>query len=426
MTDTVERRVALEVGDRLDDHVASVVHLASIRSGSHDPAGVARVADTLADLVDGLADVVETRSVPPAREVTDEGTLVDRPLGPALVATRRPDAPVQVLVFGHLDTVFGPGHPFDSVRRTADVLAGPGVADCKGGLVAAVAALAALDHHPDARNVGWRLVAVPDEEIGSPGSKALLADAARGAHIGIGVEPALVSGAVARARKGSLTFHLVFEGRAAHVGRAHGEGVSAIAAAARVVGALEELNDHRRGVTVNVGRIHGGGPLNVVPDRAVLGVNVRVAGPDDEAWVRERIDRALALAAPAEVEMVAGGYRPPKVVDDAIGHLLAHLRASADALGVVVGAEDTGGCCDGNDLAALGLANIDSLGLRGGGIHSEAEFAEIDSLPERAGLMAGVIVRAAADPLLTTGTRATDTRATGTRAADTPAPGGPR
>lgn len=397
MSEPVAVRVAALVAERLEDHVDAVVALARIGSGSEDPDGVARVADAVADLVAPHADLVETRSVGTAPTLDAEGRVVQRELGPALVALRRPDAPVRVLVFGHLDTVFGPDHPFRRVERAGEVLTGPGVADCKGGIVTAIAALAALERLPGGADIGWELVCVPDEEIGSPGSKPLLLEAAARCRVGVGIEPALPSGAVARARKGSTTLHLVVTGRAAHVGRAHADGVSAVAAAARLVTALESLNGRRPGLTVNVGRLTGGGPLNVVPDRALVGVNVRAADPDDEAFFHARLDEILPLAAPATVTLVEGGHRPPKLLDDDLRHLLDHLGAAAAELGVDVDTVDTGGCCDGNDLAAAGLPNIDSLGVRGGGIHSEAEFACIDSIPERAGLIAGLLTRVAAD-----------------------------
>ncbi len=154
---------------------------------------------------------------------------------------------------------------------------------------------------------------------------------------------------------------------------------------------LESLNVHD-GVTVNCGRIAGGGPLNVVPDLAVGSFNMRVEAAEHQRLVIESFETAVADC-PLSVELVWGPTRPPKPRTAALEHMLGTLEASATDLGLDVPIEDTGGCCDGNDLAAAGLANIDSLGIRGGAIHSADEFAEIDSIPERVSLVTDLIQR---------------------------------
>ncbi len=381
------------IGGRLDHVTADIVALCEINSGSFNIDGVNRVGSRLAEIVSTLRPAtIEHLTVPDAQVMGPDGTTTAAPMGDALHVRNRPGAPFQVCLFGHLDTVFPIDHPFQTVTVDGHRLAGPGVADCKGGLVLATEVARVLDESPWAENIGWELLVVSDEEIGSNSSKPLLRAAAERCDLGIGFEPSLPSGGVAGARKGTLTAHTVVRGVAAHVGRAHHEGRSAIKALAELVIALEQLNEHP-GVTVNTGKISGGGPLNVVPDFAIASYNMRVADAEAQEWVQRRFSEAVA-ASPLEVDLTWTGSRPPKVRTPAIDQLLSDVAEAAGSIGLSIEAEDTGGCCDGNDLAAAGLPNVDSLGIVGGGIHGINEFADVASVPDRAAVIVEVIRRA--------------------------------
>jgi glutamate carboxypeptidase len=384
-----------DLSDRLDALTADIVALAEINSGSFNPDGVDRCGQRLAELVDGLdPELVELVPVDPTPGVDAAGHPVLSPVGRALRAVKRPDAPFRVCLFGHLDTVFAADDPFQSVTVDGTILRGPGVADCKGGLVLAVEVLRHLDSTGWGDDVGWELLVVPDEEVGSIGSKPLLARAAARAHLGIGVEPALPSGGVAAARKGSLTVHAVASGVSAHVGRAHDEGRSAILALAELITEVEAANA-RDGVTVNCGRISGGGALNAVPDRAVGSFNLRVESAADQRWIEDRFAQAAARPG-RDVSLTWTSRRPPKHRTTDLERVLADVADASTARGTPILAEDTGGACDGNDLAAAGLVNVDSLGIAGGGIHSPAEFADVASIPIRVAVVTEVIRRAGA------------------------------
>lgn len=378
---------------RIDELTDAIVSLAEINSGSFHAAGVDRVGTRLAEMAARLRpDTIEHIAVPDAQVIGDDGTIRFAPLGDALRVRSRPDAPFRVCLFGHLDTVFPVDHDFQSVTVDRHRLLGPGVADCKGGLVLAAEVARAIDRMPWSELVGWELLVLPDEEIGSNSSKQLLHESADRCHLGIGFEPSLPSGGVAGARKGTMTAHTIVRGVAAHAGRAHHEGRSAILGLARLIVELEALNEHP-GVTVNTGRISGGGPLNVVPDLAVASYNMRVVDVEAQRWVERRFAEVVSDS-PLEVDLLWAGGRPPKVRTASIDLLLDDVADSARSLGLVIEAEDTGGCCDGNDLAAAGLPNVDSLGILGGGIHSSSEFADVASLPDRAAVIIDVIDRA--------------------------------
>ena len=370
---------------------AQIRRWAAINSGSGNRAGLAALADALAEDFTALGDL-ERHPLPAAETVGADGGLRSAPSGDLLVLARRPEAPRQVVLAIHYDTVYGPDHPFQAVRAPdPDTLNGPGVADAKGGIAVLLHALLALERSPFAAGVGWRVLLNPDEETGSHASAAAMAAAAAGADFAMLYEPALADGTMAGARKGSGNFTLVVRGRAAHAGRDFAAGRNALAALAGAIVALDALNGRRDGVTVNTARLEGGGPSNVVPDLALLRFNIRVPAPGDAAWAEAAVAGIVAALNARDgirAELHGGFTRPPKTADGRLRHLQAWVGALGGALGVPVGWRDTGGCCDGNNLAAAGVPNIDTLGVRGGRIHSAEEFVRLDSLEERAALSA--------------------------------------
>ncbi len=369
---------------------AQTVAWAEINTGSYNRAGLEALAPLIAACAGGLqADVALTR-MEPFHVVGADGAARGIETGPLIEIAARPEAPVQLVMTGHYDTVFPPGR-FDAIREIAPgVLNGPGLCDMKGGLALMFAALRAFEAGPTRDRLGYRIAITPDEEIGNPASAPYLTRAARaGAHVGMTYEPALESGGLAGARKGSGNFSLIVNGRAAHAGRAHHEGRSAIAAAARFTVALEALNGQREGVTFNTGKIEGGGPNNQVPDIAVVRFNVRVPDPEATVWAQAAIDRLVSATASEDgigAHLHGGFHRPPKPTNAAQSALFDAVRATGRAIGLDLTFTDTGGVCEGNNIFAAGVPNIDTLGVRGGSIHSADEFLVTSSFEERAGL----------------------------------------
>lgn len=379
------------------------MQLAAINSGSFNVAGVNAVAQRLRALFAPLQAEVETVPVESYRSTTDDGGTRTRALGHALRLRKRPQAPLRVFLCGHMDTVFGAEHPFQNVRQTSDdVLHGPGVADLKGGMLVMFLALSALERSPWRERIGWEVLFNPDEEIGSQGSAPLLAQAAQRNHFGLIYEPAFADGNLAAQRKGSGNFDVIVNGRAAHAGREPQLGRNAIRAAADFIAALDDLNGQREGLTINPGYVHGGGALNIVPERCVFKFNARTAQAADEQWLQGQLEQLLAGINARDgyaLELRGGFTRPPKLFDGATQRLAGMLGDCGRTLGLDLQFKPTGGCCDGNNLAALGLPNIDNLGVVGGEIHSDREFMRISSLSERAQLSALLLLRLASGEL---------------------------
>jgi glutamate carboxypeptidase len=392
-SETVERAGAEPMLDQ-------VLAWAAVNSGSRNLAGLERMADLLVDAFAALPGVL--RLDPPAavETVDNAGNTIAIEHGRHLHLTVRPTAPVQLLLTGHMDTVFAPDHPFQETCWLEDgVLNGPGVADMKGGIAVMLAALKAVERSSLADRIGYEVVINSDEEVGSLASGALLAQAARSKRAALTYEPAaLPDGTLAGARPGSGNFSFVIRGRSAHAGRNPEDGRNALLAASDL--ALKLGAAKYPGLSVNPSRIDGGSPSNVVPDLAILRANMRPRTPEDEQRATELIDSLVAqtiVAHEVTIEVHGGFGRPPKPLTpeaEALFNLVS--RAGAD-LGQQIGWQPSGGVCDGNNIAACGVPVVDTMGVRGGKIHSMEEFLIVDSLKERASLSALTILRLAAE-----------------------------
>ncbi len=369
----------------------------AVNSGSRNLDGLGEVAGLLADAFSVLPGALTLVDPAPVEAIDPNGRAREIAHGRNLHLRVRPEAPAQLLFTGHMDTVFGPDHPFQQVfwREPDSVLGGPGVADMKGGLAVMLAALKALEASPARDRFGYEVVINSDEEVGSPGSAALIADAARGKAAAFTYEPsALPDGTLAGARPGSGNFSLVVTGRSAHAGRNPEDGRNALLAAAALALRLEQAR--MPGLSVNPARIDGGSPNNVVPDHAILRVNMRPRTPEGQEAAQRALEEAVGeIAAARDVSIaIHGGWgRPPKPLTAEARKLFELVAAAGADLGQAIGWRDSGGVCDGNNIAACGVPVIDTMGVRGGAIHSADEYLIVDSLAERAQLSALAILR---------------------------------
>ncbi len=328
------------------------------------------------------------------------GNIVELPLANCLTAAVRPDAPLQIFFCIHMDTVFPKDSPFQNVQWIDErTLNGPGVSDAKGGICIMLHALEAYERsvseRGDAARIGWRLFLNSDEELGSPSSAPVLQRYAQGADFGLLFEPCLPDGHYVGARKGSGTFTFVIRGRAAHVGREFDRGRSALHLAADLIRDFTALNDDPD-IIANVGKIDGGGPVNVVADLAVLRTNVRVENEETLAIAEQKLRKIAEKFNAADgftVELHGSFLSPPKPLSGRIPRLLDYLRACAAEEGLELQAKPSGGVCDGNRLYAVDIPAVDTLGAHGGHIHSDQEYLHVDSLTQRARILARLLFK---------------------------------
>lgn len=392
---TIERDAAERAGAR--NMLGDVGRWAAVNSGSRNLDGLKTMGALLADAFAALPGDVSLNTPEPVEIVRPDGTRAAQDHGYHLSVTVRPEAKARLLLTGHMDTVFGADSPFQSLSwRETGVLNGPGVADMKGGIALMLAALEAVEASPLADRIGYDVIINSDEEVGSPSSAPLIARLARGKLAALTYEPALPDGTLAGARRGSGNFSLIVTGKSTHAGRNPEEGRNALVAAADLALRLKALTSST--LSVNPAKIDGGGPNNIVPDHAVLRVNLRPATPADEAAASVAIDRIIAeVAAEHDVAIHRHGSfgRPPKPIDAGAGRLFELVKQAGADLGLTIGWRDTGGVCDGNNIAACGIPVVDTMGARGGAIHSSDEYLIVDSLAERAALSAVTILRLA-------------------------------
>ncbi|QDT07674.1 Carboxypeptidase G2 precursor [Rubripirellula lacrimiformis] len=362
-------------------------------SWSLDEVRLKAMADRLASdfKADGIP--LDSLELPDVRLLGNAEQWVPQPTGPLLVWHHNADAPKRVLLMIHYDTVYPHGSQPSQCRQSGDRLIGPGTADAKGGISVIKLAAGAIIRFGLAQHCGVSVVLNPDEEIGTTGSGDAIEQMAAGFDRALVFEPTLPDGSMVANRKGSGNFALSVHGRSAHAGRNPEDGRNAIVHLSKMVGEVAGLHQPDAGLSVNVGHIEGGGPLNRVPDHASVQLNIRVV--DDVAMDRAEtslksiVDRYTVDGYHAR--MLGQFHSPPKLVDDAGRVMQKWVQRAGRYAGRDFKWLDTGGACDGSKLAAWGLPNVDTMGVSGGGLHSPDEFCEVTSLVPAAVTVAAAV-----------------------------------
>ncbi|SNY37719.1 M20 family metallopeptidase [Paractinoplanes atraurantiacus] len=353
----------------LDDMLSDIAELVNCESPSDDKAAVARCAEV-------LAGIGERRlGVPPERIVLDGRTHLRWRFG---------DGPGRVLVLGHHDTVWPIGtlahHPYET---SGEILRGPGCFDMKAGVVQALHAIAALPGRS-----GVTLLVTGDEELGSPSSRELIEQEARGCAAALVLEGAADGGALKTERKGVSLYRVRITGRAAHAGLAPWAGVNSTVELAHQVLAVQALGDAELGTTVVPTRMTAGTTTNTVPASGEFAVDVRCRTTAEQLRVDAAL-RALTPVLPGAALTIEGGpNRPPLEASD---ELFVRASAVAGRLGMpALERAAVGGASDGNFTAGVGTPTLDGLGAVGGGAHAADEHVVIAELPRRAALVAAL------------------------------------
>ncbi|MEU4350201.1 M20 family metallopeptidase [Streptomyces sp. NPDC023838] len=332
-----------------------------------------RDLDALAASATTVAAVIESR-------LGGKAVLVESGAGPHVHWSGGGDP--RVLILGHHDTVFPLGTLARRPFRVADGrVTGPGVFDMLGGLVQAVHGLAALDDLS-----GVEILVTADEEVGSGSSRALIEERALACGAVLVFEGAADGGGLKTGRKGCGTYRVSIAGRASHAGLEPAAGVNALVEAAHQVLDIAALGRPEIGTTVTPTVASAGTLDNVVPAEATVVVDVRVESAEE----KERIEAAFAALAPhldeAEITVEGAVGRPP-MPESASAELFAVARKLRPGIaGVAVG-----GGSDGNFTAALGVPTLDGLGAVGGGAHADHEYVVVETMAERANLVAGLV-----------------------------------
>ncbi len=368
-----------------DEVLGGIVEWVSIESPSHDAKAVNKVVDHVEgqfrDLglkldrvpgVDGFGDILECKTPPELNGGDGKG----------------------ILVLAHLDTV----HPIGmiekelKVRREGDSIFGPGIYDMKAGGYIAYYALRHLIRQGKKPKLPVTFLFIPEEEVGSPTSRARIEAAARGHKYALVMEPGRDGDKVVTSRKGVGRFTLTVKGTASHAGVRHQDGRSAIHEMAKQIVRIENKTDYTRGITCNVGLIQGGSGVNVVPSECKIEVDLRVPSQQLAEEMTHWFLGLEAIGPDVELTVEGGMNRPPYQKDAGIADLFGKAQAIYREIGKTL--EDvplTGGGSDGNFTAALGIPTLDGLGADGKGAHAANEQIYYSSLVPRTYLCARLL-----------------------------------
>jgi glutamate carboxypeptidase len=322
--------------------------------------------------------------------------------GDHLVATHsgnNPDGP-RILLIGHMDTVFAEGaaqeRPFTLGERNGMRIAtGPGVLDMKSGLLIGMYGLHLLIQTQQANYRSVTCIWNSDEEIGSPSSKPLIQEVARRSDAVIVLEPGRAIDSVVSSRRGSGQYRIEVHGVAAHAGVEPQNGRNAIHELAYKVLAAQAINGTISGVTLSVGIIRGGERTNVVPDFAYCEMDVRVS---DQKGLQALEAALQKVAAKTHIDgtrtVLSGGMNSmPFERSKRNEPLVECVRAVGAELGLKIRDLGSGGASDANNTSAVGIPTIDGLGAGGGLAHNPGEYVELDYMPTRIALLAGLVER---------------------------------
>jgi glutamate carboxypeptidase len=300
----------------------------------------------------------------------------------------------QFLTVCHLDTVWPIGTLKSMPLREADgKLFGPGTYDMKAGAVIVLMVLRVLKEANLAPKHPVRLLFTSDEEVGSLTSRELIEAEARRSQLVLVMEPAMVGGQLKTFRKGVGEFKIVAHGRSAHAGVDHAKGLNAIEELAHQVLKLQKMTDYEQGTTLNVGVIKGGTASNVVPEHAEMDVDFRVSKMSEAKRLTPLISNLRPIIPGVNLSVSGGLNRPPMERTATVIATFEQVRRLGETLGLKLEEGATGGGSDGNFTAALGTPTLDGLGARGDGAHASHEHIIIESLAERAALLATIFTQ---------------------------------
>ncbi len=376
---TLADRASDWLSTRHDEMEAFLKKLVDIDSNSFDKTGTDNVGDAIAEFL--AADGISITRI--ANDRFGDAIRAEIP---------GRGANAHVVMMGHRDTVFPKGTTTTrGFTKVGTIGYGPGVADMKGGLVINCFVLRALKA---AGGADFPVVALftSDEEIGSPSSRPVIEDTARGARAVFNSEPGRVSGNVVTGRKGSTTLDIKVTGKAAHSGANHADGASAIGALAAKIVRLHALTDYASGITTNVGVIKGGMTHNTVAPSAEAELDIRFVEVAQLSKVLADVKAILdADDVPGTSATFTQGFLFLPLEAHMTADLFSRYQESAKAEGFAVGGEYTGGASDAGFTAAIGVPSLCGLGPVGGKAHTVEEFVNLDTLVPRARAMARTI-----------------------------------
>jgi len=292
----------------------------------------------------------------------------------------------EIVLLGHLDTVWPKGSYLPTWSVSGDIAKGPGIFDMKAGFLQAVYVVKEI---PGADSK-VAIIATTDEELGSQTSKALIERVSKSASAVLVLEASL-NGKVKTGRKGTSMYQIAVHGRASHAGLEPEKGINATIEIAAIVIEVAKLANPEFGTTVVPTVMHAGTTTNTVPALATLDIDIRSFSSAELIRVDSAIKKLSAAHPEARLE-VSGGINRPPLETSSTAELYEILEKVAKDIGIEpVGQASVGGASDGNFAAAAGARVLDGLGAVGDGAHAPHEQILLSSIPSRVKLLTAFI-----------------------------------
>lgn len=368
------------IDGRKEDMIRTLQSVVNIDSGAYNIEGVNKVADIYKEMLAALGFSLET--------------LPGTKYAPHVLAVKKGTGGKRILIACHMDTVFDDGAARERPFTIRDGKAyGPGVLDMKGGTVAALYALCALEDAGFHDYESLSVLLTSDEERGSETSEEYIIEQGKVTDVALIPESGRLGDKLVTSRKGGGIFNLDIYGKASHAGNAPRDGIHAIDEMFHKGIALHALTDYEKGRTVSVGVIRAGTRSNIIPEHAFAEIDIRCSMDADGQKLMEEMqeisDHAFVEGTKSELTKVM--YRPPMERTPENQWLFGIAQKCAKTLGFEVEEVSVGGGSDGNYLSALGVATLDALGPIGEFAHSDREYMVVDSLYQRSKLIAAII-----------------------------------
>ncbi len=364
-----------------------VIEWANINSYTFNRLGIKSLSAKVKEAFHVFGEDVCSVDLPAFSYINAEGEASELDIEPLLLIQKRPAAKRQALFVIHLDTIYPPQESLEEAYLIEGrYLTGQGVSQAKGGIAVLLKALEAFEKCEVAENIGWNVILHADEGISSSCSAKIIEKIAKRCDIGFVFEPCLPNGNLVSSRKGSGYYTLVAHGKIKHATRSLACASNPLDALASCVSLLHALNGIRSGLTVNIGLMHGGSAIDVVPHVGIMRFDVRVKNQEDRFFIEEEIQKIvqkIRLEKNISLDLYGGFLVPPKSVEGKTLNLYKHVQQCGQDLGLGFNWESSDRPCVSNLLAAVGLPTIDTLGVQGGGAHDIKEFMYINSLRER-------------------------------------------
>lgn len=380
------------IDNRFDEMLERLESFANLNTHTYNLKNLDVAIDQLQEMFSELEpDEINQFELSPIDSINSNGEAKQLNHGKVLRLRKRQNAETKILLCGHYDTVYPKDHDFQKVTINGNKMMGPGVLDMKGGLMTMLYALLAYENSDIKSKIGWEVLIVSDEEVGSIASSSYLGTSARNNDFGLLYEPALPDGSIVKSRKGVGSYTMVFRGVSAHAGRCFNDGLNAFYGVSDFINWSKNMMEINKDLIINLGKVEGGGPNNVVPDLAIARFNARVSTKKQRTEFEHQLEifnRRMRKKYPG-TELHGKFTSPPKPYSAKAKKIVSGLQDCAKQLNMPkIKLVATGGASDGNKLNGFGLPNIDSLGPIGDGMHSRDEYVLIDSIKQRTKLSA--------------------------------------